>query len=134
MIPVSLKKVERQETALLQEMVTVYSTALQAQLTPQLSFKFYDQMLEVQILRELWFLFRKKIEGRPAVFTLSLEVSQAVVLIYAMSHCRDTDNDYAKIVITKYCNAIDKDLHDRIILKAQEPEGPIKLLTQPTAV
>jgi len=134
MTPVSLKKVEREEAASLQEMVKVYSSYVEAQITPEMTVKFYDQMLEADILSEMFFLFRNKIEGPHQAFTVTLKAAQAVVLIYAMNHCKNTDNLYASGVITKFWNAIDKDLKSRIIIKTKPPTGPVRLLSQPHVV
>lgn len=128
MTSVSLKKVDRYEAASLQEMVKVYSDAIEEKINPQMSLQFYDHMHEVDILTELWFALRKKIEGRPKCFTLSLKVSHAVILIYAMSHCKTTDNDYAKTVISKYCSAIDNDLKNRILIKPSVRQSQASLI------
>ena len=134
MTPVSLKKVDRDEAASLQEMVNVYGAHVKAQINPQLALTFYGDMLEADILSDMFFLFRNKIEGHPNIFTVTLKVSQAVVLIYAMNHCQNTENLFAKQVISKYWNAIDSDLKNRIIIKAKDPAGPVKLLSQPHVI
>jgi len=131
MTPVSLKKVSRGDASSLQEMVKVYSDSIHEKINQQLTITFYDQMLETDILSDLWFLLRTKIEGRLSQFSLSLKVPQAVVLVYALNHCIKTDNEYAILIIKKYMAAIDKDLKGRIIIKPGANEGPLRLYAQP---
>ena len=133
MTPVSLKKVDRDEAASLQEMCKIYSEHILTKINPEITIKYYDYILEADILSEMYFLFRNKIEGPHQVFTVTLKVAQAVVLIYALNHCKHTDNLYASGVITKFWNAIDKNLKDRIIIKPKTPL-PVKLLSQPHVI
>lgn len=122
MKPVSLKKVSRGEAASLQEMVNVYCAYIEANITTQLTFSFYDQILECDILQQLFILLRKKIEGNADHFTVSLAPSEAVVLVYALTYCNATTNEYAMMVIKKFTNLIDADLKNRITAKPVQPQ------------
>lgn len=125
MIAVTLKKVDRFEVESLQEMVTVYMAAVEAEITVQLSLKFYDQILELDILKQLYLIFRKKIESHSYKFNITLRPHQAVLLLYAMTYCQNNNNPFATMTINKYSEVIDNDLKSRV--KAKAPEQPKKL-------
>ena len=128
MKPVSLKKLGQDELAVLQEMVKVYSDELATKVKPQLTFQFYEFVLEVDILKRLFLTLRGKIEAGKLETSITLKASEAVVLLYACNYACNTQNMYANVIGIKVQNFIDQELKSNIVVQKAPAPQPQKLL------
>lgn len=112
MQPVKLSKVTLNHIVALQAGVEQYQNHLQNGLNPQMSLHYFDTVLQLDILVKIFRVFRSKIEGHAAKFTISLRPSEAVVLLYTCQHMETQyqDGSYESNTARIYKGILDQQL------------------------
>jgi|GEM_PF-4307187 len=109
--PVKFKKVKREEATALRVIALEYLLATQKDLTHQLSVRFHTSVQEAALLAELFLSLRTKLESGKAHFALSINVAQAVTLLFACSaYFKAGVPTYENSVALNFINEIDHQL------------------------
>ena len=90
---IKIAKVKLKEITALQEFTSSYMSSLQENIKPQMDLNYFQDILELDLAKELFLLFRKKIESDSHTFTLNLKPAHAVLLLYI---CTYTENEIIK--------------------------------------
>ncbi|QEE49620.1 hypothetical protein FUA48_08500 [Flavobacterium alkalisoli] len=107
---VKLTKVTPDEIRVMQEQIFHYSEALRWNIKNLDIEDFLNVLASMDIGFRLWLTFRKRVESYQDKFTLTLKVSEAVVLLKCFMWPGENRTDYEKNVTLKYKTIIDQQL------------------------
>lgn len=106
---IKIAKVKLKEITALQEFTSSYMNSLQENIKPQMDLNYFQDILELDLAKELFLLFRKKIESDSHTFTLNLKPAHAVMILYI---CNYIENEIIKELgkyLTDECEQQDKE-------------------------
>jgi len=107
---VKLKKVTKEEVEILQQELGMYAEIIKLGFNYISIDEFLNALLISDIALRLWLSFRNKIESDKTKVTVTLKVSEAVVLFKCCYWPRDQRTHYHAMIAEKFKNEIDQQL------------------------